>query len=322
MASPANVHVDAALTNISVAYTSNEYISNRVYPSVTVKMQSDKYYKIDEEREGIRQQDDRRAPGAEAQEADMEMTTDNYFAEDHALRGIVTDEERRNADPAVTADIEKTELLTGKILLNKEIVLVAQLATATANDGTDLTNITDEWDDYASGDPVGDIKKGTTRLISNSSGKIPNTMILPYSVFLAVKDHPDIIDRCKHISSPANPAVATAQTLAQIFGIDEVLIPRCFKNTAAKDATPVIVEVWGENNVMLMFKAPRPGLHTQTAGYTFEWSGSSGVSRNGMLVKTWRENSRGGEMVQVDYYYDQKNVDTDCLYRFANTLTS
>jgi hypothetical protein len=318
----ANVHIDAALTNISFAYKSNDYVATEVYPVVPVNKQSDYYYKIDTEVSEKRQIDDRRAPGAEAKEADFEVSNDTYFCEDHALQAIVADEERANADPAIQADIDKVQFLTHRILLNKEIALVSALETATATAGTDLVNIGagSEWDNYTNGDPVSDVKTGIQRFIVNSYGIVPNVFVLPYETFLGVKDHPDIIDRCKGISSPSAPAVATAQTLAQVFGVDRVLIPRSYKNTATHEGTVAVSAVWGENDAFLVYVTPSPGLRTQTAGYTFAWSGAKGgQGQGGMIVETWREESRTGDMVKVNYYYDQKNVDTNCLYRFANT---
>jgi hypothetical protein len=62
------VHIDAALTNVSVAYRNPDYIADIVAPQVAVRKQSDKYYIYDAERERFRQSNDRRAPGAEADE--------------------------------------------------------------------------------------------------------------------------------------------------------------------------------------------------------------------------------------------------------------
>ena len=44
---PSDVHVDAILTNISVAYIQdqNYFIANKVFPSIPVEKQSDKYFK-------------------------------------------------------------------------------------------------------------------------------------------------------------------------------------------------------------------------------------------------------------------------------------
>ena len=65
------VHVDAALTQVSVAYRNPEYIADAVAPAVPVRKQSDKYFVMDAEREAMRATPDQRAPGAEASEVDF-----------------------------------------------------------------------------------------------------------------------------------------------------------------------------------------------------------------------------------------------------------
>ena len=49
------VHIDAALTNVSVAYRNPDYIADIIAPQVAVRKQSDKYYIYDAERERFRQ---------------------------------------------------------------------------------------------------------------------------------------------------------------------------------------------------------------------------------------------------------------------------
>ena len=117
------VHIDVALTNVSIAYRNPDYISDIIAPPVPVRKQSDKYFIFDPERERFRESNDRRAPGAEASEVGFGLSTDNYYCEDHALETAIPDEERENADPPIQVDIDRTEFLVDKILLNKEIAL-------------------------------------------------------------------------------------------------------------------------------------------------------------------------------------------------------
>ena len=119
------VHIDAALTNVSVAYKNTAFIADELAPVVGVRKQFDRYFIHDAEREVFRSTDDKRAPGAEANEIDFALSTDSYAAEDHALTSVIPDEERDNADPPFQPNIDRTEFLTDKILLNKEIQLAS-----------------------------------------------------------------------------------------------------------------------------------------------------------------------------------------------------
>ena len=101
MPDPTTVHIDAALTSVSVAYQNNEFIAELVAPTVPVRKQSDRYFVLDPDHSAQRETLDYRAPGAEAREVDFALSSDSYYCEDHALETAIPDEERDNADLAV-----------------------------------------------------------------------------------------------------------------------------------------------------------------------------------------------------------------------------
>src|SRR3972149_3641898 len=120
---PSQIHRDRPLENISVAFKSDRLIAQELSPSVPVKHESDTYY--------VHSQDSLilpatlRANGGEANESDWNVSTSSYTLEEHALKKIVTDRDRNNADPPLRMDVDATEYLTEKILLRRETVLAA-----------------------------------------------------------------------------------------------------------------------------------------------------------------------------------------------------
>jgi len=125
MPTPSQVHIDTALTNLSVAYRNPAFAAELIAPAVAVRRQSDRYYIVDSERESLRAQKDLRAPGTEADEVNFSLSSDAYFCAGHALESVIPDEERENADPAIQPEMDRTEFLTEKILLNEEIALAS-----------------------------------------------------------------------------------------------------------------------------------------------------------------------------------------------------
>ena len=147
------VHVDAALTNLAVGYRNPAFISDVIAPVVGVRKQFDRYFIYDSEREGFRASDDRRAPGAAANEVDFALSTDSYFCDDHALTSVIPDEERDNADPPIQPNIDRTEFLRDKIDLNKEIELAGVLTDATLITQSETLSGTSQWSDLTNSDP-------------------------------------------------------------------------------------------------------------------------------------------------------------------------
>ena len=322
MPTSATVHNDAMLTNVSVGYKPNDFVASILFPHVTVEKQSDKYYTIDALREGLRQQDDARAPGAESKSADYEVGTDTYFCNGHALHRLIPDEVRANADTVLQEDIAATEFLSDKILLNKEIALVSALETGLAAAGTTLLTLTNEWDDPINGDPIGDIETARGYVITGSQGRVPNTLIIPWATYRGMRNHPDILDRFKGGATTGSSAILTETLLAQLFDVERIVIPKCFKNTAAHGATAVIAPVWGEDDVILAYVAPNVGRNMQTLGVTFAWD-VDGVGVQGYMVEKYRhaDNDRKSDVIRASFYYDQEIIDSGCACRIANTVT-
>lgn len=306
------VHIDAALTNVSVAYRNPDYIADLIAPQVAVRKQSDKYYIYDAERERFRQSNDRRAPGAEADEVDFALSTDSYYCEDHALESVIPDEERENADPVIQPDIDRTEFLMDKIDLNKEIVLATRIRTGSDIPGETLSG-TDQWSDYTNSDPVSAVEgqKGT---IQQEVQVLPNTLVLPYEVYQKVRLHPKVIEKVQYVKL----GVVGPDVLAQLFDVDRVLVAKAFKNVAARGQAASLEYVWGKD-AFLCYMPARPALKQTALAYTFVWTVAPG-SVNGRVVEVWRENRRKADMIRVQKYYDQKIIAAGACYLWKDAV--
>jgi len=305
------VHVDAALTNLSVAYRNNEFVAEQIAPRVQVRKQSDRYYIYDSDRESMRVADDYRAPGSLANEVDFALSTDSYYCEDHALSSAVPDEERENSDPIIQPDIDRTEFLTERIMLNQEVALEKKLR-ANADMGESAVSLGEEWNNSSS-DPVAVVQ--TARLaVFAASQRRANVIVLPFEVYETLRNHPAVVDRIKY----SGLGVATKDVMAQVFDVDRIVVPRSFVNNATKGNDPNVSSVWTDN-VYVMHVADRPGLKQVTLATTFVWNGMPG-SVDGAVVERWRDHGRKADMIRVQKYYDIKIVAPGAGYRITNVL--
>jgi hypothetical protein len=305
------VHVNVALTNVSLAYRNPAFIADLVALPVNVRKQQDKYFVYDTAREAFRSTDDRRAPGAEANEVDFALSTDSYYCQDHALVSVVPDEERDNADPAIQPDIDRTEFLTDKIDLNKEIELAGVVATDSSLPGATLTG-DNQWSDPDS-DPQVAIETGKASVVEKVQ-VMPNTLVLPYEVYVKVRTHTKILDRVHQ----SGKIVPTGQVLAELFDVERVLVPRALKNTAAPGQAAAMSYVWGKH-AFLCYVPPRPALKTVAFMLTFAWT-SAPLSLGARVVETWRDNARKADVIRVQRYYDQKITASDAIYVWKNAV--
>lgn len=313
-----DVHVNTTLTNISVAFMQNaaSFISNQVFPNVPVMKQSDRYF-IYNRGDFNRDEAEKRAPGTESAGNGFRLdNTPNYFCDVRAFHKDVDRQVIANADAALNPMDDAARFVMQKLMINKEVDFASTFMTGGVwdNDYDGVasgagTNETIQWSDTTNGDPIGDVTEGIDTILANT-GIEPNTLVLGKQVFTAVQNHPDMIDRVKYSGGVGNnnPAMVTAEAMAQVFGVDRVLISKAVKNSAAEGATESSDFIVGKS-ALLVHAAPNPGLMVPTAGYTFSWQGYLGTTNPfGIATSQIPMDHLKSERIEGEMAYDHKLV--------------
>src|SRR6185437_12154814 len=122
-----SLHIDRALTEVSIAYMNDSLIADVVAPPLPVDVRSNKYFVYDRatflSTSGLDANNRPRSirrPKTEAAEIDFTLSTDSYYTEEFALRDLVTDAEIAIADSPLQPDIDATYLVTERIKLDYE----------------------------------------------------------------------------------------------------------------------------------------------------------------------------------------------------------
>ena len=317
------VHVDAILTNISVAYLqrAENFIADKVFPVVPVDKQSDKYFVYDKN-DWLRDEAQVRADGTESVGSGYNITTATYYADVYAIHKDIGDQTRANADAPINVDREAAEFVTHRLLTRREIQFVNDFMT-TGKWATDVTGVaaspttgqTIQWSDYTNSDPIEDIEAGKAQILS-VTGLEANTLVLGYDVFRQLKNHPDLVDRIKYTSSQT----ITEDMLARMFDIDRVLVSKSIKATNKEGATGAYSFTTGKT-AMLAHVAPNPGILTPSAGYTFSWTGVSQGMGLTIGTSSFRLESLRATRVEAELAFDNKVVASDLGY-FWNSIVA
>ena len=311
-----DVHVDAILTGISVAYiqTAANFIAQTVFPVVPVDKQSDKYF-IYNKADWFRDEAEKRADATESAGSGYTLTTDNYFADVYAFHKDIGDQVRNNTDTPLDADRDATAFVTQRMMLRQEIQWVSDYFT-TGKWGTDVVGGTDftQWSDFAGSDPMEDVEKGKEAILS-TTGFEPNTLVLGYSLFRKLKNHPDFVDRIKYTSSEA----VTTGIMARLFDVPRVLVAKAIKNTAKEGQTGSYSFTHGKN-AWLGYVNPNPGILQPSAGYVFTWRGvSDGLGQN-IGITRFRMPHLRADRVEAQIAWTNKIVATDLGYFFSQAV--
>jgi hypothetical protein len=316
------VHVDAILTNISVAYMqrAENFIADKVFPVVPVDKQSDKYFTYDKN-DWLRDEAQVRTDGTESVGSGYNISTATYYADVFAIHKDIGDQTRANADAPINVDREAAEFVTHRLLTRREIQFNADFMasgvwanTATGVASGASTGEFNQWDNFTDSDPIEDIEAGKAEILS-VTGLEANTLVLGYDVFRSLKHHPDLVDRIKYTSSQT----ITEDMLARMFDIERVLVSKSIKATNAEGATGAYSFTTGKN-ALLCHVASAPGLLTPSAGYTFQWTGVSQGLGATIGTSSFRLESLKATRVEAELAFDNKVVGEDLGYFWSGAV--
>tara|TARA_R110002110_G_scaffold176529_8_gene380685 strand:+ start:314 stop:1261 length:948 start_codon:yes stop_codon:yes gene_type:complete len=308
-----DVHVDAILTNMSVAYMQEAYafVASRAFPQVSVAKQTDKYFVYDQA-DFFRDQVQRRADGTQSAGTGYSLSTATYAAEVYALHKDIGDQTRANADDPLDMDMDATRFLTQQMLIRQEVEWAASAFT-TGVWGSDVVPGT-LWD-AANSTPIANIETAKNTVLTNT-GYVPNTVIMSYKVFSALMDNADIVDRIKYTSQES----VTEDLLARLFNVDRVLVMAGTYNTAANGATASYSQI-GDKDVLVCYTPANPGLMVPSAGYTMVWNGVSSGMGTSSAISRFRMEAEKADRIEIEAAWDTKIVSSALGY-FLSNVTS
>ena len=301
-----SVHTDAILSNVSEMYRNAKYVGLEMLPVVSVKKESDKYYKYNSKADRFRVPNNLRAPKSDSKTIDWKVTTDTYSCNEYALNDLIDDREKNNADKPLNLKVDTVEFLTDVNALAQEKRVVDLLTDETVLTNYTALTGTDVWSDYTESDPVGDIETGK-ETIHGKIFRYPNTLLLGVQVYNQLKHHPDVIDRFKYTSK----GIITAAMLADLFGVEKVIIGAAGYNTANEGQTASYSYLWGKNAI-LAYVESKPGLKKFSLGYTFK------VGKN--RTRTARIETKHSDWYEVSQIQDEEIVSVDCGYLIKTAI--
>lgn len=301
--------VDPVLTSAAIGYSNDAFIAGQIFPALAVKKQSGKHFIYDKGR--FRVNDNKRAQGANSKEVTLNLTTGlPYFCEDHALKQFVADEDLDNAVDANAPFIDATENLMDMHGINREV----ELATVLRNTSILTQNVTlsgtSQFNDYSNSDPIAKIDTGL-RAIHSATHLNANVAVIPKEVYDQLKNHPAFLERIKY----SQKGVTTADIIAQIIGVERVIVAAAGKNGAKEGQTDSMSYIWGKD-IILAYIAPVVRQKMLTLGLTYTWKE--------LTVKRLRgtdEEDREGTYVRAGgFNYDMNLVSAECGYLIKNAI--
>lgn len=304
--------VDPVLSNMLVGYMQEDtrFVASKVFPVVPVDKQSFTYYAFTKKYWFLDNMKGR-APGGQFARQGYGVETASGYANLFGLEHPIADEARANNQ--MPMDLEQAGLrwLAQQSLIRKERAFATDFMAASVWGTTD-NNSTTDWDDFTSGDPINDVLTAR-RTISNNTGYDGNSMVLGYIVHQALLNHPDIVDRVKYVQTATLGTVESA--LAACFGVANYWVGKASYNSANEGQTFSASAII-DDDCLVSYVSPTPGVMSASAGYTFAWTGGGGVGSIG----SYRDQSVKSDILQHSEAWDQKLTASDVGYIFLDVV--
>lgn len=272
------------LTNMSMAFFANasDYVATSIFPVCPVDL-STGYYYIYNKGDLARDHVQRKPKFGKVPPAQMGHTDSTYRCEvDQIIVGIdqigAQNYQRSNVPPSIDPKRAKNRFVVDQQLLHLDITFANSffktgvwahefegISSGAAAGGSQFIKFSD-----ANSDPIKffDARKRQIRL---DGRRTPNKLTLGYDTFLALKEHPDLLERVKYTGSTANPAQINERVLAELFGVDEIKVLYATYNAAEEGQDDDMQFICEPDGALLSYTTPSPRIDEPSAGYIFTW---------------------------------------------------
>ena len=320
---PSNVHIDQPLSNLTLAYVQEQtnFIADKVFPTVGVQKQSDKYYIYDRANMNRAGDVKKLAPRTEVNRIGQSISNDSYFADVYGLGMDFDEQTLSNEDAMLDIRSAGATTLVNRLMVHREEQFAASFFAAGIW-GTDATPA-NLWSDYTLSTPITDVTTARRTMQLKSGGFKPNTIVIGKEVRDILINHPDVLARLNGGATVSNTALITDAKLAEIFEVENFYIMEAVKNGAAEGLAEANAFIGGKN--ALLVHTPRTsGLMTPAAGLTFAWNNIPSVNNLGITVESFSDDAlkrqQVAEHIQVKMAYDMKVVGADLGYFFESVV--
>lgn len=290
------------------------YVCEKLFPKVSSSTQAGSYWKLDSNRDLLRERELRRAPGAKSVEVDWATDSGTYSCTQKSAVLPLPDEIKDNAQHPV---LNKSfgHRIADAVLLQNELELVSTLSSDVTTNTRDSTSNSVKWDNDST-DVLDEITTAK-ETVADYCGAEGNVLVCDAKVFRALRHHAQILDLIKYGGSSRSPAAVTADSLAQVFDLDRILISRAYYNSANDGQDASMSRVWG-TTAYVGYVPTAPSIMEIAAGYTFYWNRPG--SANGWIVDMYRDEARESDMARAKCDIDMNLVAESAMYKFTNVI--
>lgn len=300
------------LTAISVAYTNPELIADQVMPRVPVNAQAFEYM-LFPAGEAFTVPDTRVGRTSAPTQVEFTGSKTPGSTVNYALDVPIPNDDLENAKTLggkYKPKERSTALVTDLIALDREVrVANAVFNTNNYASGNKSTlSGTTQWSDFSNSDP-------TTAILNAFDGMVmrPNVGVIGQLVATKLKTHPKVIQA--FYGNSASYGVVPLQFIAELLGLQKILVGQAFVNSAKPGQTVSLARAWGKHAAFLRIDPNADTGRGVTFGLTAQWG-----SRVAGEINDPDIGMNGGVRIRVGESVAELVTATDLGYFFQNAI--
>lgn len=326
-----NFRPHTALSNLALSYYQNaaNYFAKAIFPICPVGLSSDNYYIFDKE-DLLRDNWKRKPAYGKVDPAKVSEHAETYACQvDQMIMGIdqirQTDLQRRLGPSIRDPKQQRAKTIAEQANIHQDLQFADSYFRAGVwkdeYSGIDNTSLSGkQFIKFSNGnsDPIAFIDNRKTAM-QESTGRMPNRLAMGANVYNALKIHPAILERVKYGGSTANPASVTMNVLAQLFGVDKLVVLQSIMNKADMGADADMQFIGDPNAFLLAYATNAPSIDEPSAGYIFTWD----MLGNGQILPILNylgENGTHTEYVEGLMANDMKKTADDLAMFFKDAV--
>lgn len=290
------------LTNMSMAYfqAMDKYVAKNVFPLLPVPLSTASYYEFtkgDLARDNVR----RKPQFGKVEPAIMGHTDKNYSCYvDQVIVGIdqigALNFQRSKAPGVIDPRRAKAKFIAEQMNIHMDIMFADSYFksgvwkeewTGGASHDSNAKTFIKFNDDNC--DPIALFDELMT-LIKQNGRRTPNKLALGIEAYNALKNNPAVVERVKYSGSTPNPAIVNENVLAQLFGIQKVVVFESTYNAAGLGEADDMQFICNPKDALLVYATDTPAVDEATAGYIFTWD----MLGDGNFMPTLQYDGEGG----------------------------
>lgn len=317
--------VNTRLTNVSIAYKNGNYVGDEVLPILPVPKQAGLILEGDKAAlQADASGDDSIAQGQEPGIIKTDIQDKTYSTKERA-KGVMVHDDEVDADNAEEAPyevkVQKTELATERLLLNREVRIAALCAGVSATSSPST-----KWDSSSS-DPLGDVIPALIT-VKNAIGIPPTDAVIPWEVLQYLRNNAALKAFFNGGATTSQMALLSVDALKTIFGVKRIHVPMAGKlavgTMIAGFKSGSTSGVWGDN-VTFFYRPDSPGRQQPAFGYTYVWKTAfrgAAANARGQVVTEHYDDRKRTLFIDARTYSDEQKLLDEAAYTFTNVLAA